>query len=136
MLSNRVVRGNLIQAFGLCVALALSGCAFNLADVVYSPAQFQPMGQASRVFVLATNVKLTDMPCWYGRELRQNTRWEATGSVAQGEVFRSRDQILTLECSNIYEAYLVVREGRLVGFFLPVQSGFVVVSEPVVLPVQ
>ncbi len=51
-------------------------------------------------------------------------------------MFRSRDQILMLECSNVYEAYRVVREGRLMGFFLPVQQGFVGLAEPVVLPVN
>lgn len=126
----------IMVGFPALLVILVSGCAFNLADVEYSPAQFQPMTEGGRAFTLSTNVKLTDTPCWYGRELRQNTRWEYTGSVTQGEVFRSRDQILTLECSNIYEAYLVVRDGRLMGFFLPVQQGFVGLTEPVVLPVQ
>lgn len=127
---------NHIVSLAALLVVLVSGCAFNLADVKYAPTQFQPMTQGGRAFSLAMNVKLTDTPCWYGRELRQNTRWEYSGSVAQGEVFRSRDQILTLECSNIYEAYLVVREGRLMGFFLPVQQGFVGLPEPVVLPVK
>jgi len=119
----------------LLVVLA-SGCAFNLADVEYAPSRFQTMTDGARAFTLSMNVELRDMPCWYGRELRQHTRWEHIGSVTQGEVFRSKDQILTLECSNIYEAYLVVQEGRLVGFFLPVQQGFVSLSESIVLPLQ
>jgi len=127
---------NHVVSLSALVVVLVSGCAFNLADVKYSPTQFQSMTKDGRAFTLSMNVKLTDTPCWYGRELRQNTRWEYSGSVAQGEVFRSRDQILTLECSNIYEAYLVVREGRVMGFFLPVQQGFVGLPEPVVLPVK
>ena len=127
---------NLISLPALLVVVLVSGCAFDLADVKYAPAQFQSMTEAGRAFTLSTNMKLTGMPCGYGRELRKNTRWESSGSMAQGEVFRSRDQILTLECSNVYEAYLVVRDGRLMGFFLPVQQGFVGLAEPVVLPVN
>jgi hypothetical protein len=42
---------------------------------------------------------------------------------------------LTVECSNVFEAYLVVATGQLVGFYLPVEKGFVSLPEPISLPI-
>jgi len=112
------------------------GCAFDLADINYSPTTFQDADKSEQSFTLTKKVSLKDTPCWYLRELQPLIRWQLVGSVAQGDVFRSKNQTLTLECSNIYEAYLVVREGYLVGFYLPVQQGFVKLAEPVHLPLK
>jgi hypothetical protein len=139
------------------VVLGVSGCAFNLTDVTYSPAQLQPLPPQSRSFVLTKAVQISHAPCGYDRTLRQQTRWDceenalasprfssvvvtvrrhdhSVGSITEGEVFRSRDQVLTVECSNVFEAYLVVSGDRLVGFYLPVQKGFVALSPPLDLP--
>jgi hypothetical protein len=56
--------------------------------------------------------------------------------VAEGVVYRSRDQTLTVECSNVFEAYLVVAGQRLVGFYLPVEKGFSPLGEQIQLAVS
>ncbi|HVN97529.1 MAG TPA: hypothetical protein VMT62_13960 [Syntrophorhabdaceae bacterium] len=58
------------------------------------------------------------------------------GTVSEGEVYKSKDQVLTVECSNIHEAYLVVSQGSLVGFYLPVEKGFVKLPEPIALNIE
>jgi hypothetical protein len=121
----------MILLFGVLV----SGCAFNLADVDYSPARLQALNQQERTFTLAEDVRISNAPCGYSRALRKNTRWELIGAIAEGEVFRSRDQSLTVECSNVFEAYLVVSGERLVGLYLPVEKGFVALSNPPQLPI-
>jgi hypothetical protein len=55
--------------------------------------------------------------------------------IEQGEVFKPLDQCLTVECSNVFEAYLVVQNHQLTGFYLPVQDGFVPLKGPVDLPI-
>lgn len=109
----------------------VSGCAFDVTDVRYSPTQLAHQPADNRSFTLAKDVELTQTPCGYSRTLRQGTRWERVGTVPQGEVFKSPDQVLTVECSNVFEAYLIVSQDRLIGFYLPVEKGFVAVPDPI-----
>ena len=57
--------------------------------------------------------------------LRSLTVWQRVGTVDQGEVFRTKDQVVTVESSNLYQADIVVSGGQLVGFYLPVDHMFV-----------
>jgi hypothetical protein len=50
-------------------------------------------------------------------------------SLYYGEVFATKDQIVTVEASNIYEAQLIVANRCIVGFYLPVEKKFVPVSQ-------
>lgn len=117
------------------VGLFLSGCAFDLAHVTYTTTTFQATQNSARRIVLSDDVRLTDTPC-YSRTLRKTTRWDQVGTISEGDVLRSKDQVLTLECSNIHEAYLVMSGKKLIGFFLPFEKGFVPHSPPIELPVK
>ena len=118
------------------VGLFFSACAFDLAHVTYTAATFQPTQSPTRTIVLSDEVPLTDTPCSYSRTLRKTTRWDQVGTIAEGSVLRSKDQVLTLECSNVHEAYLVMSGDKLIGFFLPFEKGFVPHSPPIALPVE
>ncbi len=110
---------------GIVISIALIfGCAFNLADVQYQPVRMEAVGGKITQFILDADTPIHGAPCGYSRILRKGTKWEAVGKVAEGVVYRSRDQILTVECSNVFEAYLVVTEKSLVGFYLPVEKAF------------
>jgi hypothetical protein len=109
------------------------GCAFNLADVTYQPARIKVAGNEETSFVLATETPIQGAPCGYSRSLRKDTRWNPAGRIAEGIVYRSPDQSLTIECSNIFEAYLVVSGQKLVGFYLPVEKGFSSLDKPIEL---
>ena len=56
--------------------------------------------------------------------LRSNSRWELVGGIPQGEVYRTRDHVVTVRGEHIYEGYIVVKDGTLVGFYLPVERTF------------
>ena len=118
------------------VGFFFSACAFDLAHVTYTVATFQPTQNSPRTIVLSDEVPLTDTPCSYSRTLRKTTHWDQVGTIAEGDVLRSKDQVLTLECSNVHEAYLVMSGNKLIGFFLPVEKGFVPHSPPIALPVE
>lgn len=113
-----------------------AGCAFDLAHVSFKPTQFTPQSETPKTFTLKDAVKITQTPCGYARTLRQGTRYDFVGTISDGEVYKSRDQVLTVECSNVFEAYLVVSKGSLVGFYLPVEKGFVSISKKIELPVR
>jgi hypothetical protein len=122
-----------VVAIPLLASLCVSGCAFDLMDVRYTTSLLKAQSGSGRSFLLADEVRLTQTPCRYQRTLHAGTRWTLVGSLPQGEVFTSSDQVLTLECSNVFEAYLVVSGKRLVGFYLPVERGFVALRNPIEL---
>ncbi len=119
----------------LLTSFFLAGCAFDLAHVSFTPTLFATRTDANQSFTLKETIDITTTPC-YKRTLRQDTKWELVGTIPEGKVYKSRDQVMTLECSNIHEAYLVISEGSLVGFFLPVEKGFVKISHTIKLPTK
>ena len=117
------------------VLAALAGCAFDLAQVEQRPAASTPRASAAPSFTLERAVDV-DLGLGYRRVLRAGTRWSYVGTVDAGDVYRTSDQVLTVEASNIHEAYAVVAAGRLVGFYLPVERTYSPAVAPVALPMR
>jgi hypothetical protein len=127
----------LIGCFTLIISTVLFfGCAFNLTDVKYQLARIESVSGELTSFTIDVDTPIHGAPCGYSRSLRKGTKWEPIGRLAEGIVYRSRDQVLTIECSNIFEVYLVVVEQRLVGFYLPVEKAFSPLSENIKLVVS
>jgi hypothetical protein len=120
----------------LLVWLVAAGCAFDVYHLSSTPTKFTQQIEAPRSFIIKDDVLITRAPCGYKRTLRENTRWDLCGTIPEGEVYKSRDQVLTVECSHVYEAYLVVSNGFLTGFYLPVEKEFVSISEKMELPIK
>lgn len=112
----------------------LGGRAFDVIHVEQRPVQFDAALQSAR-FELAADTVVNVGP-GYARTLRKGSRWMPVGRVAEGDVYRSRDQVLTVEASDIHEAWLVVHENRVVGYYLVVEKTFSPVSVPVDLPTR
>lgn len=100
------------------VALLVGSCA---PAVVQEPTQLTPATEKSFRLTQAAEVGLAT---GYSTTLRANTTWQQVGTVPQGEVYRTRDQVVTLEGEHIHEGYIVVNQGALVGFYLPVERTF------------
>ena len=112
-----IVSRRFLGMFGV-VAVFVASCA---PLVVQQPAQLTPgVGKSFRL-TRAADVALST---GYSTSLRANTRWELVGTVTQGEVYRTKDQVVTLEGAHIHEGYIVVNQGALVGFYLPVERTF------------
>ena len=105
------------------LGLLLNACAFDLIHVKQIPTQMESTNLSKPSFELEKELNL-DPGHGYKRKLRQGTKWNYVGNVSYGDVFRSKDQILTVEASNIHEAYIVVSSGKLVGFYLPVERSY------------
>lgn len=116
----------------LAISVIASGCAFDIIHVRQSPCQIEKGKSTSKPFRLGKEIQVT-LDTGYSRKLKDGVRWDYVGVIPPGEVFRTNDQILTVEGSNIFEAYIVVSSGKLVGFYLPVQKAFSPISNPIEL---
>lgn len=103
--------------------LALSSCAFDLINVKQVPTQLEVASSPRDSFELQQEVKV-NLPTGYSRILKKGTKWDFVGTTPDGDVYKTKDQVLTVEASNIHEAYIVVSSGNLVGFYLPVERSF------------
>ncbi len=119
-------------AASLVSVVLATGCAFDLSHVRQQPAQFTGTASPGQEFTLTKEVK-AKLGTGFPTVLKAGTRWHQVGSLAQGEVFATKDQIVTVEASNIHEAYLVVAAGSVRGFYLPVERTFVAVTRPIPL---
>lgn len=68
--------------------------------------------------------------------LRAGVRWRHVGSTEAGQVYATSDQVVKVEASNIYEAYIVLSNRSLVGFYLPVEKTLCPLSLPIPLQIQ
>lgn len=115
------------------VVIALSGCAFDISQVTRTPTNFRDASGPGWTLRQAESI---DVGSGFSTRLRQGTKWRLAGHVPQGDVYRTDDQIVTVEASNIYEAMVVVRDDKLVGFYLPVEHSFVAASNAILLPME
>lgn len=114
------------------LGILLNACAFDLFHIKHFPTQIEATNLSKPSFKLEKEVNFDPDP-GYRRNLKQGTKWNYFGTVSYGDVFRSKDQILTLEASNIHEAYIVVSSGKLVGFYLPVERSYAPLDKPQIL---
>lgn len=117
-----------------CVAgaLLLSACA---AEVVRTPVQLADSVGISPIEKLAANVEFR-LDSGYRRTLAAGTEFQEIGRLPQGRVLKPVDATLTVEGAHMHEAYAVVHDERLVGFYLPVEKGFSPLSLPVKFSLQ
>lgn len=114
---------------GCCIAAVLSSCAFDLVQVKQISARIEATHSLKSPFELEEELKVS-LGTGYSRVLKKGTKWHPVGVIPSGDVYRTNDQVLTVEASNIHEAYIVVSAGKLVGFYLPVEGTFSPISDP------
>ena len=60
----------------------------------------------------------------YQRVISRGSAWTRVGRVAEGDVYKPVDRVFTVEGAHVHEAYLVLADDRVVGFYLPVEQAF------------
>lgn len=115
-------------------AIIFSGCAFDIVHIDQEPIQYENAIFPKTDFELADEVDVR-LGTGYSRKLNKGTKWCYVNTISKGDIFKTKDQILTIEGSNIFEAFIVVSEKQLVGFFLPVEETFSPLSKPITLPI-
>ena len=117
-----------VPALGL-LAFAVSGCMFDIVSVPQKSTVFTPLIEDAKNFKIDAG-HVVQIGTGFRTQLKAGTTWNQIGSIPQGEVYRSPDQILVVEASNIHEAALVVNDGQVVGFFLLVEKTFCPAKQP------
>ncbi len=112
-----------LKGMALAVALFAGACA---PPVTQLPTQLTT--DTGKSFRLMREVA-ADISTGRSTTLRANTRWELVGTIPQGEVYRTRDQVVTVRGDGIHEGYIVIRDKSLVGFYLPVERAFCPVAQ-------
>jgi|Deesub1362B_J571_1020462.scaffolds.fasta_scaffold00011_198 hypothetical protein len=122
------------KIFLLCTLLILIGCAPEIKKI---PSTLVPMasGKNTESFYLTKDV-IINLPTGYKRILKHKSRWLFIGKIPQGSVYKPLDQVLTIEGAHIHEAYLVISNRQLVGFYLPVENAFSPILSKPLLPIE
>ena len=109
-----------IITLSTCLLLFIFACA---PEVVKHPSGFLSISEADnqRPIYLTKDV-IIDLPTGYQRTLKRESRWDFCGKIAEGNVYKPHDQVFTVEGAHVHEAYLVISNGQLVGFYLPVEK--------------
>lgn len=117
----------------LALTFALGGCAFDVISVMQTPAKLEPTPPgSSAAWVLGDDTKVT-LKEGFATPLKRGTRWQQVGTIQQGDVFHTKDQVVTVEASNQHEADLVMKGNMAVGFYLVVERSFTPLSRNVEL---
>ena len=128
------MRCSLLLPLACCAGL-LAGCPFDVIRVEQTPATLVSTPSPKPAFTLEQDVSI-DLGFGYKRVLRKGTRWTWVGTIDSGDVYKTADQVLTVEASNIHEAYIVVEGRKLVGFYLPVERTYTRAVESKSLPAR
>ena len=113
----------------------VAGCAFDVSHVERVQTTFQSAAANGPGWTLRQKQSI-DVGSGFPTVLRQDTHWQLVGHIPQGDVYKTSDQIVTVEASNIFEAMAVLQGDKLTGFYLPVEASFVAASPPIALPLE
>jgi hypothetical protein len=124
MINYRKVSNRLQLA---CLALILCACS---AAVRQAPAAFTALpAEAPRPVITVSAPLSVQLDTNYRRSVASGSRWTRVGRIAQGEVYKPHQHVFTVEGAHVHEAYLVVDQDRLVGFYLPAERAFSPLSQ-------
>jgi len=112
-----------LRYLALGTLLGVSACAFDVIQVRQVPATLEPISGPAPEWTLSQDVSVR-LREGFSALLKSGTTWRAMGRIPQGDVFRTSDQIVTVEASNVYEAALVMKADVVVGFYLVVEHTF------------
>ena len=112
------------------MAVAIGVCLVACAEIPRRPVA--PPVIPPSVASLRTITISRDQLLPLSARVRAKTRWQYVGALAEGDVYRPTNTVLSVEGSHIHEAYLVLRDSKtLVGYYLPVEGALSMLDAPV-----
>ena len=109
------------KMIALVAAILVLGCASEVKRQTVSLSQ--TASEQGEKKILAKSISFT-LDSGYDRTIVANTEFVVVGRIPQGLVLRPTQTVLTVEGAHMHEAYTVLSNGQLVGFYLPVERAF------------
>jgi len=131
MSSNRW--SSLIAVYVTLSCASLAGCA---TEVSRTPTQFTPGTVARNQFIVVTREVTVTPSSGYSLTLKAGSTWKYVGQVPEGAVYKIQNDVFLLEGRNMHEAYCVIDNDELVGFFLAAEQAFSPLTPHVPLPIN
>ena len=117
--------------FLLLSFLVFYGCA---SHVVTEATQLPVYRESqSAKYILITEEAWVSSTAGYPRVITNGSKWEYVGLITQGNAYKPIDHIFTIEGYHVHEAYLVVDDKKLIGFYLPAEKTFSGVRKEILL---
>jgi hypothetical protein len=111
------VMPHLLQKFAAIVGV-LATCAACAPEIVRSTIPFVQKTDSRETIQLTRSATIPNYS-GTGTQVFIGTRWDYVGDVSYGKVYRSKDTVFFLRGANTHEAYLVIKDNKLLGFYLP-----------------
>jgi hypothetical protein len=106
------------------VALLVVGQLACSAEVQRWPSALLAEAPASPVPIYTVHPVQLQLAGGYERLIPARTEFIEAGRLKQGNILRPTRHVLTVEGAHVHEAYLVVIDDTIVGFYLPVERAF------------
>jgi hypothetical protein len=114
-----------------CATVIVLGCA-PIIPTRPATIEPQPGSVPSHTVKLLASAEIA-LDTGYFRTLADKSIWRPVGRLPQGTVYRPVGTIFTIEGRQVHEAYLVIRDSKLVGFYLPGEQNYSPMSNAVPL---
>ena len=121
---------NYYLVLGLALAFIVVGCA---SDVVRQRVNLEERSGPTLTLVNQLDVSFDS---GYSRTLRSGTRFKEVGRIPQGTVLQPIDTVFTIEGRHVHEAYLVVNDAKIAGFYLPVEAAYTSLGIPTAIQLR
>jgi hypothetical protein len=112
------------------ICMMLAGCATEIARTA---TQFSPAVGADNRYIVVTREVTVTPSAGYSRTLKAGSTWRYVGRIPEGAVYKVQDDVFMLEGKHMHEAYCVIANSELVGFYLAVENAFSPLSSRVPL---
>jgi hypothetical protein len=102
-------------------AVALVSCA---PEISRRPSSFTPLTEQPADTIEVLQDQKVSVGPGYDRVIGRGTTWTRVGRSNEGDVYKPVGRVFTVEGAHVHEAYLVLADDRVVGFYLPVERAF------------
>lgn len=113
------------------ICTILTGCA---TEVSRTATQFNPAAGTDIRYIVVTSEVTVTPSAGYSRTLKAGSTWKYVGRIPEGAVYKIQDDVFMLEGKHMHEAYCVIADNELVGFYLAGENAFSPLSSSVPLP--
>lgn len=117
----------------LLAMLSLGGCS---GEVYRYPAELPIVDRQSETRYVTVQAVSIRFDSGYERTIDSGTEFLGIGVIREGKVLKPVHAVFTIEGAHMHEAYPVLNNGRIVGFYLPVERAFSPLSLSIEWPIE